>query len=185
MLPPRVAIRYAKAALQLAVEQDVLEPVLKDMQLVNKTCHGHKDLNIMLNSPVIKLDVKQRIFGLIFADKLQKLSYKFFEIIIRKNREELIEDITKAFIGQYKEYKNIQTVHVATATPLSDENRAELMDFLKTRTKEEIILVEDIEEEIIGGIVVRMRDVQIDASVKTNISRLEREFSKDLYTIKY
>jgi len=185
MLPPRVAIRYAKAALQLAVEQDVLEPVLKDMQLVNKTCRELKDLNVMLNSPVIKLDVKQKIFGLVFEDRMHKLSSKFFEIIIRKNREELITDITKAFIGQYKEYKNIQTVHVATATPLNDENRADVMEFLKTRTKEEIILVEDIKEEIIGGIVVRMRDVQIDASVKTNISRLEREFSKDLYTIKY
>ncbi len=185
MLPPRVAVRYAKAALQLAVEQNVLEPVLQDMMMVNKTCRGHRDLSIMLKSPVIKLDAKQRIFNLIFADKMHELSVRFFAIIIRKNREDLIADITKAFIGQYKEHKNIQTVHVVTATPLSEENRADVMTFLKKRTNEEIILVEDIKEEIIGGIVVRMKDVQIDASVKTNLSRLERQFSKDLYTIKY
>ena len=54
----------------------------------------------------------------------------------------------------YKEYKNIQTVHVATATPLSDENRAAVMAFLKTRTNEEIILVEDIKE--LGDIAVKI-----------------------------
>jgi len=185
MLLPRVALRYAKAALLLAVENDVLEPVLEDMKMVNKACRSHEDLSIMLNSPVIKNDMKQKIFNLIFADKLQELSNKFFAIIIRKNREELIVDITKSFISQYKEYKNIHTVHVATVTPLTDENRNAVMDFLKTRTSEDIQLVEDIQKDLIGGIVVRMRDVQIDASVKTNLSRLEREFSKDLYTIKY
>ena len=59
------------------------------------------------------------------------------------------------------------------------------MAFLKTRTDEEIELREVIKEELIGGVVLRMKDVQMDASVKTNLAKLEREFSKDLYTIKY
>lgn len=185
MLPPRVAYRYAKALLDLAVEDNVLEPVLEDMRMMNRTCRTSKDFSVMLNSPVIKNDKKQKIFNLLFADRIQKISLKFFEIIIRKDREELIRDITDAFIRQYKEYKHIQTVHVATATALSDENRKEVMTFLKTRTDEEILLVEDIQEDLIGGVVIRMRDVQIDASVKKNFSRLERTFSQDLYTIKY
>lgn len=185
MLPPRVALRYAKSLLDLAVEQNVLEPVLEDMKMMNRTYHTSKEFSVLLHSPVVKNDKKLKIFNLLFADRLQKISLKFFEIIIRKDREELIGDITEAFIKQYKEYKHIHTVHVATATPLSDENRKEVMDFLRTRTDEEILLVEDIKEDLIGGIVIRMRDEQIDASVKKNLSRLERTFSQDLYTIKY
>lgn len=185
MLPPRVALRYAKSLLDLAIEQDVLEPVLEDMKMMNRTCSASKDFRVMLNSPVIKNDKKNKIFMLMFEDRIQKISMKFFEIIIRKDREELIPDITEAFIKQYKTYKHIHTVHVATATALSDENREGVMKYLRTRTDEEIQLVEDIQEDLIGGVVIRMRDVQIDASVKKNLSRLERTFSKDLYTIKY
>lgn len=185
LLLPRVATRYAKSLLELAVEQGVLEEVKRDINKVSQGLEVSRDLRVMLKSPVIKNDVKQKIFDQVFGEGMHVMTHKFFQIIIRKNREDLIHDIALAFIDQYKEYKHIHIVHVETASPLSDKNREEVMKILRSRTDEEIELVEDIREELIGGIVLRMRDAQLDASVKTNLARLEREFSKDLYTIKY
>ncbi|MEQ8325134.1 MAG: ATP synthase F1 subunit delta [Vicingaceae bacterium] len=185
MLLPRVSARYAKSILELAVERNVLEETLVDMKLVSKTLVECPDLNVMLKSPVIKADKKKRIFSTVFKDQISTLSAKFFEIIIRKSREQLILDITWAFIKQYKDYKNINIVYVETASPLNEENRKSIMEYLKTQIKDEIELIENIKEELIGGVVIRMKDVQIDASVRSNIAKLEREFSKDLYTIKF
>ena len=46
-------------------------------------------------------------------------------------------------------------------------------------------LVEKVNESLVGGIILRLRDVQIDASVKNGLLKLEREFSKDMYSLKY
>ncbi len=185
MLISRVSYRFAKALLQLAVEKNDLEKVIGEITLVNKTLDENRDLRVMLDSPVIKTDKKQKIFLEIFGKNLGKGSTTFFNIIFRRSREELIFDITKSFINQYKEFKKIHIIKVETATPLSPENRERVMEFLKTRTNEGIELIEEVNEELIGGIILKMNDLQIDASVKNNLNKLEKEFSRDLYSVKF
>ena len=93
--------------------------------------------------------------------------------------------MTQSYINQYKEFKKIHTVTVETAKPLNAENKAKVMEFLKSRTEDEIELIEEVNNQMIGGLVLKMKDVQIDASVKNSLNKLEREFSKDLYSVKY
>jgi len=185
MLISRVAYRFAKALLQLAIEKNELESIIKEIQLINTTCQENRDLRLMLQNPVIKVDKKRKIFHTIFDGDLGKMSISFFDIIFRRSREELIIDITQSFINQYKDFKKIQIVTVETAQPLSEENREKVMVFLKSRTEQEIELIEKVDEDLIGGIILRMNDLQIDASVRNNLNKLEKEFSKDLYSVKF
>ncbi len=184
MVVSRVAYRFARALLQLAVEKNELEDIKKDIQHVNAVCKENHDLKMMLRNPVIKVDKKRKIFHKIFDSGLSKMAVTFFDIVFRRNREELIIDITESFISQYKEFKNIHLVTVETAKPLSAENRAMVLEFLKSRTEEEIELIEKIDEHLLAGIILRMNDLQIDASVRSNLNKLEKEFSKDLYSAK-
>jgi F-type H+-transporting ATPase subunit delta len=180
----RVAYRFGKALLQLAIEKNVLEDILKDIQHINAACKENRDLRMMLRNPVIKVDKKRRIFHMLFDENLSKMSITFYDIIFRRSREELILDITESFIIQYKEFKKIHMVTVETAQPLSEENRKMVLEFLKSRTEDEIELIEKVNEDLVGGIVLRMNDLQIDASVRNNLNKLEKEFSKDLYSVK-
>ena len=185
MLVPRVAHRFAKSLLEIAIETSIEDKVYEDAILIHDACRDIRELNAMFLSPVIRSDQKQKIFDQVFTDKLTDLSQRFFMLIIRKNREELTMDIASAYIKQYKDFKKIHTVHVETAIPLSDDNRKRVMEYLKTRTTENIELVEKVNESLVGGIILRLRDVQIDASVKNGLLKLEREFSKDMYSLKY
>ena len=185
MLIPRVAHRFAKSLLEIAIETSIEDKVYEDAILIHDACRDIRELNAMFLSPVIRSDQKQKIFDQVFADKLTDLSQRFFMLIIRKNREKLIMDISNAFIKQYKDFKKIHTVHVETASPLSEDNRKRVMEYLKTRTTENIELVEKVDESLVGGIILRLKDVQIDASVKNGHLKLEREFSKDMYSLKY
>lgn len=184
MIVSRVAYRFARALLQLAVEKNELEDIKKDIQHVNAVCKENRNLSMMLRNPVIKVDKKGKIFHQIFDSGLSEMSIKFFDIIFRRDREDLIVDITQSFISQYKEFKNIHLVTVETAKPLSEENRVMVLEFLKSRTEEEIELIEKIDEDLLGGIILRMNDLQIDASVRNNLNKLEKEFSRDLYSAK-
>ena len=184
MLISRVAYRFAKALLSFAIERNELDKVIKSVQVVDQTYAESRDLRVMLASPIIKNDKKAKAFNKVFDGHLDVITAKFFEIVFRRRREELIGDITQSFIEQYKDYKHIHTITVETASPLSEANRKEVMEFLKKKTSEEIELVEEIREDLIGGIVIKMKDMQIDASVKNNLSKLARDFSKDIYSAK-
>jgi len=185
MLTPRVAHRFVKSLLELSVEMGSEEAVYSDALIVNDACNDIRELSVLLQSPVVKSDKKLRIFNEIFKDHLSDLSTRFYSLVIRKKREDLIREIAVTFIKVYKEHKNIHTVHVETASPISDDNRKKVLEYLNKKTTEEIELVEKVNEDLIGGIILRLKDVQIDASVKNSFVKLKREFSKDMYSLKY
>lgn len=181
----RVAYRYAKSLLQFAVEQNQIEAVYKDICVVRNLCRDSRDFRKMLKSPMVRNDKKFEIFKMIFGANIGELSMRFFDIVIRKNRDEYIYEVCNSFINQYKEYKEIDIVELESAHALNENIRKMVLDFVKTRTTNVIELVEKVDSELIGGIKIKMNDHLLDASVKSNLLKLQREFSKDLYSVKY
>ncbi|MFH1322022.1 MAG: ATP synthase F1 subunit delta [Bacteroidota bacterium] len=177
MKKTRVASRYAKSLLNLAIEQGELENTYNDMKLISQTCHSSKDLTLLLKSPIVKSDKKTRILKEIFKDRLSKLSQSFIDIIIRKRREIYLEEITWEFQNQYKEYKNIITAVVTSASGLDDNIRSEIMKIVKESTSFEVELIEKKDKELIGGFVLRIGDKQIDKSIQNKLKELSRSFS--------
>ena len=101
----RVTIRYAKALLQLSVEQNKLDDSYEDMLLLSSVCMENKDLSLLLKSPIVKTDHKLKIFDQLFSSKVSRLSMAFLNIIITKKRESIISEIAKSFIKLYKKKK--------------------------------------------------------------------------------
>ncbi len=118
---PRLATRYAKSLLDLAVEKGQLEEVYADMQWVQAVCKSNRDFVTMLKSPVISGDKKIKIVDAVAEGRLSKLTTAFNTLLTNKTRESNLPEIAAAFITQYKEYKNIHTVKLTTATPASEE----------------------------------------------------------------
>ena len=181
MRQSRVTIRYAKALLQLAIEQNTLEQSYKDMVLLDAVCTENKDLSLLLKSPIVKTDQKLSIFNAIFGSKLGEVSMAFINIITTKKREGLLALIASSFISLYKTHKKIETATVTTATPLDDALRTEVINFIKKHGDDNVELTEKVDEKIIGGAIIRMGDKQLDASVSKAISELRQTFNKNLY----
>ena len=107
MKQSRVTIRYAKAFLLQAIEQNLLEEAFSDMCLLNKVCSESKEFSLLLKSPIVKTDQKLKILNEIFTSKLTKTSMMFVNIITTKKRENLLSSIAISFINLYKTYKKI------------------------------------------------------------------------------
>ena len=105
----------------------------------------------------------------------------FVSIITTKKRESFLQEVAKSFIALYKKYKNIQTATVTTAIPLTEELKNEVLDFIKSDTKNKVELTEVVDKNIIGGAIVRVGDKQLDASVANEILELRQMFNKNLY----
>jgi F-type H+-transporting ATPase subunit delta len=130
MKTTRASIRYAKAFLELSVEQDNLDRSYTDMLSLRSICFESKDLSLFLNSPIVKTDAKLRIFSLIFSNNFSKLSMDFLNIIISKKRENLMSGIAQSFIDLYKTHNNIDTATITTAVPISEDLRQTIINYI-------------------------------------------------------
>ena len=182
MAETRVASRYVKSLLGLAVEQGALENVHQDMQLFDKICGSNTDFLLMLRSPIIKHDKKKDILEKIFKGKVHKLSLAIIDILTAKNREPLLPIIAKEFHAAYNEFKGISEASVITTFPVDEQLRSEFENIVKKLTsKEKIELEEKVDPNLIGGFILNVGDKQIDASIKSKLRILKVKFSENPY----
>lgn len=186
MAESRVASRYVKSLLGLAVEQGVLEQVNADMQLFDKICNSNFDFVMMLRSPIIKHSKKKEILEKIFKNKVHKLSVAVINILTEKNREPLLPAIAREFHAAYNDYKGITKASVTTTIAVDAQLRGELERIVKKLSgSDKIELQENIDPELIGGFILNVGDKQIDASIKSKLKMLRVKFSENPYVKGY
>ncbi|HKZ65591.1 MAG TPA: ATP synthase F1 subunit delta [Chitinophagaceae bacterium] len=182
---PRLATRYAKSLLDLAVERGQLEQVFTDMQVMQRICKGNRDFINLLNSPVVKADIKKKVVEAITKDRITELTTAFNSLLIKKGRESNLPEIITAFITQYKKHKNIHTVKLITAVPVGDVVRQTIIDQVKKASGfDKIELDERVDENIIGGFVLQLGDKLVDASIAYDLKTIAKQFDNNDFIYK-
>lgn len=182
MAESRVAYRYVKSLLQLAVEQNALEEVHADMQLFSSVCRQSRSFTLMLRNPVIRHDKKKDVLMALFKGRVNKLTLAIFDIITRKNREPLLPEIARQFHQAYNEYKGIVSATLETAVEPDSKLMAEFEKLIKQISKKnQVELHTKVEPAMIGGFVLTVNDKQIDASIRNRLKALERELTQNPY----
>lgn len=177
-----VAYRYARSLMDLAREKGQLQGVNEDMRLVADACAASGDLRMLLKSPVIKADKKDKVLDRVFAGKIGEATNRFMGILVRKGREAMLPEIAVAFNELYKEDQGILTAEVTSAVPLGDSARQQVRDLAaKKHPGKSIQLSEKVDPSLIGGLVIRIGDEQFDGSVSRRLHDLRRKFSENPY----
>lgn len=181
-----VAQRYAKSLLDLAVEQGVSELVYKDLLLINKILSENNDLRIVLQSPIIRQDKKEKLFSNIFSEYIQPLTLKFLNLLLRKSRIVIFHDIAYAYEELFNEANNILNVIITTAQPfndsLSQKLESKINDFFPNKS---LKFNENIDSEILGGFVVNFYDYMVDKSLRTRFIQARKQIMRKEYEKKY
>jgi F-type H+-transporting ATPase subunit delta len=182
---PRLASRYAKSLLDLAVEREQLEQVNADMLYLQKVNNSSRDFVNLLRSPVVSADKKQSIIDAVTAGKIGELTAAFTRLLINKGREGELPEIITAFIKQYKDEKGIHTVKLTTATPVSDEVKNSIVEQVKrTSDMKNIELEATVDPSIIGGFVLQAGDKLVDASIAYDLKEISRQFENNDFIYK-
>jgi len=172
--------------MDLAAERGELEEVLSDMQGMQEAVKN-RDLYLLFKSPIIKSDKKRAVFNTIFDGKISKLSSEFFNIIMRKGREQYIPEITTEFIKQYKSRSHITTIKLTTAHDVDQS----ILDSIKKKllessaTDQFVDIENEVDESILGGYIIEIGDKLYDDSVKGKLEKLKKAFSKNDYEKAY
>ena len=175
----RIAVRYATPILELAEEKNILDAVKADMESFKAICKESKDFSLMLKSPIIPHLRKADILKRIFTGKVNELTLGAFDIITRKSREALLEDIAEEFLHLYNIKKGLAEVSVTTSVKLDADMRKAFEKLAKDITGKEPVLNEIVDENIVGGYILKAGDRQIDDSVSGQLKELKLKFSKN------
>ncbi|NBC82766.1 MAG: ATP synthase F1 subunit delta [Bacteroidetes bacterium] len=172
-----VAVRYAKALFESASEKQALDKVYADLNLLEQTLSENDQLIAFLASPVISASKKNETLKAIFKEYMSPVTLSLFQLVIHNKRANLLDAIARSYMRFYREKKNIQTVRLITATDISNHLKTKIVDLVKQVYHSEIELSEKIDDRIIGGFIMRVGDMQFDASISNQLKKIKQELS--------
>ncbi|AWX44579.1 ATP synthase subunit delta [Flagellimonas maritima] len=179
MKESRAAIRYAKATLDFAIEKKAAEAVEKDMREIAAVITENLELQNLLESPVIKGEVKKDSLYEIF-DKSQEITKGLITTLVDNKRIALLHDVAFKYVILHEKLKGEDVAFVTTAAPLTKDLEKKILVEVTKMTGNKITLENNIDESIIGGFVLRVGDLQYDASIANKLNGLKKEFANSL-----
>jgi F-type H+-transporting ATPase subunit delta len=177
----RAAIRYAKAILSFALEQQKEVEVNNDMLLVANTIQDSKELQLLLSSPVLKTEVKKAALKEVFASKTSALTIGLINLLIDNKRLPILGEVAKKYTVIYDSLKGIEVAKVTTAIPLTEELNQQVLRKVIEITGKQATIESIINPDIIGGFILRVGDIQYDASVANKLQVLKRQFENESF----
>lgn len=182
MATSRVAERYAKSLIDLAIEKGQLEEVYADMNFLKQLYQQSRELVLVLKSPIIHSDKKQAVLDALIKGKVTPITEGFNRLLIKKGREAALPEMIEAFITKYKKHKNIQVVNLTSAAPLSETLRTSLVSKVKKELNiENIELNTTVNPDILGGFILKIGDSIIDTSIQSELNAIQKQFQNNDY----
>ncbi len=179
---PRLAHRYAKSLIDLAVEKGQLEAIYADMKFLQLVCKSSKEFVTLLQSPVVTADKKNGIIEAITAGKVSEITASFNKLLVKKGREFELPEIVNAVVEQYNTIKGIHQVKLTTAVELSEELKKSISDkAAKEGGLGNVELETKVDESLIGGFVLEFNNNLVDASIARDLRDIKKQFAKNVY----
>ena len=164
MYEHRVSFRYAKALLESAIKEGVIENIFNDFQNVKQFFEQSSELRSLAASPVIQQWRKRKAFEEIFKDEnISKMTLEFLLFLIDKRRGNLILSIIAEYETQYNLFNKKLPIQISSAIELNDEIKKDVVSRVSNITKMKILPEYKINTNLKGGILVRIGDWIFDA----------------------
>jgi F-type H+-transporting ATPase subunit delta len=175
----RAAARYAKAVLDIAVEQKKTDVLEKDMRAIVETISGSKELREMIGSPVLKADIKKKALLSVFKG-CDPITEGLVNLLFQNRRIGLLNEVALKYIIFNEDLKGEGVAYMTTAVPLSGELEKKVLKEVSKLTGNKITVENKIDESIVGGFILRIGDLQYDASISNKLNTIKREFTKSI-----
>ena len=176
MLTSKVAKRYAQGLLNFTQESGNTDSVFGEMGDIVKTIEKSRELQNFFSSPIIDVKKKVSIALEIFKD-FSPVTKSLLQLIIKHGRESQMQNIAQEFINKVEDMKGVQRITLTSAAQLSSENISNILKSSNLVNHDNKFDVKSIiNPDLLGGYILRVGDQQVDASVKSKLSKLKKEF---------
>ena len=171
----RVAGRYSKALFEIALEKNKLDVVAGDFELISQISTENVDFRNMLINPLIPATKKADIFSKLFKDKTDQLTYNFLRLLCTKKRSEFLLEVIDHFRVRILDHEGILTGQIISANPLSPDQVQDIHNRIKSQSGKKVQLSQEIDKNLMGGFIVKVKDNVIDLSVRNQLDKLRNK----------
>ncbi len=172
----RVALRYANAIIEVSQEQNLADEVYADMQTIQTTIEASQELQDFLSSPIITSIVKKQTLEAIFSSQINAITTRSINLLVENQRIDVLGAVAKQYVLRLDQINGKQEAIVTSAIPLTDALRSKILDKVNALTGKTAILKNIVDPSIIGGYILRIGDIQYNASVKQKFNELKTAF---------
>lgn len=173
MLINQLAQTYARAICAIAEEKGALDRVASQLRQVEAVIRENTDLSNLLYHPRVPAQAKKETIEAVFAGELDDFVKNFLLLLIDKRRETALTAIVREYLDIANNMRNIAEAEVIVSQELSEGQKQALIDKLKKLTGKNIVLKIQLDEKILGGIIVKIGDKLIDGSVTRQLKTLK------------
>ncbi len=166
------ARKYALAAYKLAVSKKTEAQWEKDLAHVAELFET-KELAGFLKNPAVLPAAKLEAVGKLAKKKISDEALELAELLVRNKRTQLAGEVYRLFKEMVEAAKGVIRVDAVSAVPLGDKEKKAIHDRMKTLLGKEVHLETQVDPTILGGLVLRMGDHQVDGSLRTKLSRIK------------
>ncbi len=151
------------------------------MLLVALTISENNELDIMLKSPIVKAADKSNVLKALFAKKVNNITLGLFLLLEENKRLGILEMVANHYTIIYDHLKSIEIAKVTTAVPLTKNIEKEVLEKIVELTGNQASMENVVNPAILGGFVLRVGDIQYDASISNYLNELRKEFDHSDY----
>jgi len=173
MTKAEVARRYARALVKSAVDY-----VRVDTNALREILHSSEEFRQLLSNPLIPPKEKSRIIREMFEGKLHTVTLNFLDTLVERRREKLLPEILNAFQDELDRFEGTLVVKAVTAVSMTQEQMEKLEDKIASLTGRRVRLETNVDPSIKGGILIKIGDRTIDATIDTAFQKLRENLIK-------
>ena len=168
---------YARALLDAAKESGRIAPVREDLADFRTATREVPELAGLLRNPEIDRHVKRAVLGELLggADDLVR---NFLLLLLEKGRIAELEDVAEEFDGLVAAEERRLELELTTAVPLTDEDAREIVAQIERSAGRTVEATRRVDPSLIGGLVLQVGSLRVDASVRGRLQRLRQEIAK-------
>jgi F-type H+-transporting ATPase subunit delta len=172
----RVARRYAGALMDVAEAGNIIDRTAGDLETIASALRGSRELWLLTQSPVVSPAKKAAVFRAIFGARIGRGTMDFIDLVIAKQREQHLAEIVEQFSLLRDEKMGIVSVDVTSAIEFTPSQRRDLSSELERYTKKKVRIRMTVDRAIKAGLVVRIGDTVLDASMRRQLELLKARF---------
>ena len=174
----KTAKRYSNAIFKTAVELNVLDKVYNDLIFIEETISINSQLKSFLQNPVVSKDDKKDVLSRLFTPHVEKITVDFLFVLADNGRIDILKEVLNQFSDSYNEENNIIKPQIISAVELDENQKSKLMVKLEKKLSKKVVPEYIIDKDIIGGLVIEIKDNTFDCSLRTKFYKMKQELTK-------
>jgi len=172
-----IAEVYARALFEVAKENDVLDRVHEELGQFADALEGDRNLQVFLFSPYFSSEEKKQGVTRIVTDADERI-VNFLELLAERHRMPAVYRIRRIFDGLWAEENKLLPVTVTSATELDEGLVAEIGKRIEEQTGRRVELSSNVDPDVLGGLMVRVGNMVLDATVRNRLEQLRKQVAK-------